>query len=129
MASGLKKILIVEDDPTLIKVLGTVLKNEGFTVDLAVNGEEAWEKIQHHAYNLIILDLVMPRMGGVEVLEKMKGGKYKMPVLVFTNLSQTKDKAEVLSLGAKGFYVKSDMSIKEVIHVVKKFLRQNNNHK
>jgi DNA-binding response OmpR family regulator len=122
MVAESKKILVAEDDPILIKVLGTVLEGEGFAVDRAVNGEEALDNILHQDYALVFLDLVMPRMGGIEVLKEMKKAKNKTPVLVFSNLSQDINRAEILNLGAKGYYVKSDMSIKEVVKTVKKFL-------
>lgn len=118
-----KKILVVDDDPVLIKVLVNILKNAGFAVDHAVNGEEALTKIGRHDYGLILLDLIMPRVSGMEVLQSMKEAKNTTPVLVFSNLSQSENKAEAINLGARGYYVKSDMSVKEVIAVVRKFLR------
>jgi DNA-binding response OmpR family regulator len=122
MTAKSKKILIVEDDPFLIKVLGVTLENEGFTVDRAGNGQEALDKIRDNAYGLVMLDLIMPKMNGFEVLKKLKEAKNKTPVLVFSNLSQDADRAEALGLGAKGYFVKSDMPLNEVIKVVKKFL-------
>jgi DNA-binding response OmpR family regulator len=121
MAKQLKKILIAEDDPFLSKVLGTILVDEGFTVEKALNGEEALQKIKKDGFRLVLLDLIMPKMTGFEVLEELKKVKIKVPILVFSNLSQPEDKKEALSLGAKGFYVKSDMSIDGVIKEVKKY--------
>ncbi|MBN2096841.1 response regulator [Candidatus Peregrinibacteria bacterium] len=116
------KILIAEDDPFLIKVMGTILQDEGFAVDTARDGEEALKKITANGYKLVLLDLVMPKKNGFEVLEDMKAKKIKTPVLVFSNLSQDSDRKEAVSLGAKDYFVKSDMSIDEVAEAVKKYI-------
>lgn len=121
MAKKIKKILIAEDDPFLTKVLGTILEDEGFSVDRASDGNEALKKIMKDGHSLVLLDLIMPGKTGFEVLEEAKKMKIKTPILVFSNLSQDEDKKEALSLGAKGFYVKSDMSIDEIVKAVKKY--------
>ena len=117
------KILIVEDDPFLSKVLGATLKNEGLEVDLAHDGEAALDFIGKNNYKVILLDLVMPVKNGFDVLAELKKKKNKTPVLVFTNLSQEEDKREVMNLGAKGFYVKSNIAISEIIKVVREFTK------
>lgn len=123
MSKKSKVILVVEDDPILSKVLRTILVSKDFTVECAADGEDALKRILRGHYGLILLDLVMPRLGGFEVMAKMKENGNTTPVLVFTNLSQEKNKSEALRLGAKGYYVKSDMSVKEVIRLVRKFLK------
>ncbi len=121
MAKQKIKILIAEDDQFLSKVLGTILVDEGFEIDKAMNGEEAIEKVNQDGYKLILLDMIMPKMTGFEVLAHMKKAKMKTPVLVFSNLSQPEDKTEALKLGAKDYFVKSNMSVDEVIKEVKKY--------
>lgn len=116
------KILIAEDDPFLMKVLGTILQDEGFEVELAKDGAEAIAKIDKNGYAVILLDLIMPKKTGFEVLEEAKKKGVKTPILVFSNLSQPTDKQEALSLGAKDYFVKSDMSIDEVTAAVKKYV-------
>lgn len=116
------KILIAEDDPFLSKVMNSTLRHEGFEVDLAHDGAEALEKITKNRYSLVLLDLIMPAMNGFDVLKALKAAKNKTPVLVFSNLSQDQDKKEVISLGAKAYFVKSDISIDDVAAEVKKFL-------
>lgn len=122
MAKQPTKILIAEDDPFLMKVLGTILKDEGFEVELAKDGAEALKKIQDDGYSLVLLDLIMPKKTGFEVLEEAKKEGVKTPILVFSNLSQDEDKEEALSLGAREYFVKSDMSIDDVAAAVKKYL-------
>jgi two-component system, OmpR family, response regulator ResD len=116
------RILVTEDDPFLIKITGNRLKEEGFIVDLANDGNEALDQINKNSYSVILLDLVMPNKDGFEVLAELKKRKIKTPVIVFSNLSQEEDKQEVLKLGAKGFYVKSDISIEKVVETVRSFL-------
>jgi DNA-binding response OmpR family regulator len=122
MTTSKVKILIAEDDPFLIKVMGTIFEDEGYIVDRAVNGQEAIDKIKNDGYTLMLLDLIMPKKNGFEVLEDMKKLKLKTPVLVFSNLAQPEDKKEALGLGAKNYFVKSDMSIDDVAKAVKKYL-------
>jgi len=117
-----KKILIAEDDPFLVKVMGTILEDENFIVDTARDGEEALAKITSDGYKLVLLDLVMPKKTGFEVLKEMQTKKIKAPILVFSNLSQDADKKEAMELGAKDYFVKSDMSIDEVVAAVKKYI-------
>lgn len=116
------KILIAEDDPFLNKVMRSTLKDEGFLIETAQNGEEAIHKIKEGAYDVILLDLIMPIKTGFEVLEEVKAKKSKTPILVFSNLSQPADRQEALALGAKEYFVKSDMSIDEVAAAVKKYI-------
>lgn len=122
MAKPLKKILIAEDDPFLIKVIGTLLEDEGLSVDRANDGDEAIKKLQTNKYNLVLLDLIMPGKTGFEVLAEAKKMKTKTPILIFSNLSQDEDKKKVMALGAKGYFVKSDISVGEVAAAVRKYI-------
>lgn len=118
------KILIAEDDPFLSKVMNNYLEAGGFEVEKAMDGEEALKKIKNNRYALVLLDLIMPKKTGFEVLKEVKKKDIKTPILVFSNLSQPEDKAECLKLGAKDFFVKSNMSIDEVIKVTKKYAKK-----
>lgn len=116
-----RKILIAEDDPILSKVLGSTLREEGFEVVQVTDGAKVLNNIKKNGYALVLLDLIMPSKTGFEVLEALKRDKVKTPVLVFSNLSQDEDKRESLALGAKDYFVKSDMSIGDVVEAVKKY--------
>ena len=116
------KILIAEDDPFLSKVMDSYLKDEGFDIDKATDGEEAFNKIKENGYALVLLDLIMPKKTGFEVLEELKKDGNETPILVFSNLSQPEDKEEASKLGAKDYFVKSDMSVDEVTATVKKYV-------
>ncbi|MBN2087204.1 response regulator [Candidatus Peregrinibacteria bacterium] len=116
------KILIVEDDPFLMKVAGLTLEDSGFIVERAGTGKEAIEKIKNDDFKLVLLDLIMPEMNGFEVLAKLKKDNNKTPVVVFTNLAQEEDKKEALSLGAKDYYIKSDIILDELVRIVNTYV-------
>ena len=117
-------ILIVEDDPLISRMYQTVFKFEGFEVVMARNGEMGIEKMKKTKPTLILLDIMMPKMSGIDVLKEIKADpKYKgIPVIVLTNLSGSKDVEKALSLGAVKFIVKSDNKPKEVVAQVKEVL-------
>ncbi len=116
------KILIAEDDPFLSKIMGNRLREEGYFIEIAVDGQETLEKIESNGYTLVMLDLVMPVKTGFEVLQEVKEKGNKIPILVFTNLAQEDDRREVIELGAKGYYVKSDIAMDELVATVKNFV-------
>src|SRR3989338_2192048 len=88
-----RKILLTEDDPFLIDIYTTKLKESGFQVELANNGEEAMRKLSDGQFDLLVLDLVLPHMDGWEVLRKIKSDKAlrSLPVLVLSNLGQRQE--------------------------------------
>ena len=121
-----KKILFIEDDLILQKTLGRKLKTENFEVIFASNGEDGLKLVQKEQANLILLDLILPRLEGVELLRELrKNEKTKdILVIVLTNVSrETKKIQEILELGAKGYLVKSDYSLDEIVEKIKKFLK------
>jgi len=117
-----KKLLIAEDDPFLIKVAGITLEKSGYQVDRAKDGNEALDMIKKNHYDLVLLDMIMPHKTGFEVLRELKGEKNMPPVLVFSNLAQDSDKKEAMDLGAKGYYVKSNIALNELVDIIKKEL-------
>ncbi len=122
--AGSKNILIVEDDQFLIKALRDKLERSGFAVHVATNGEEALRLMSEAKPNLILLDLVMPKMNGFQFLEefnKLKG-KNKAHVVVLSNLGQEEDRDKAQKLGAKDYFVKADMSLKQIVETVEKYL-------
>lgn len=122
----LTKILVVEDDFFLIKVMQTKLINEGYQVEIAADGVLALEALKRFMPDLILLDLVMPRKDGFEVLEEMSKDKKlsKIPVIVLSNLGQDSDVERVKVYGVKDYLVKSDISIDSVIDKVKSTLKK-----
>lgn len=117
----MKKILLAEDDPFLAKIMLNRLKEEGYDVTHVTDGVAALEKLQKTAYAVLLLDLIMPNMNGFEVLKAIKKAKMKLPVLVFSNLSQQDDEREARALGAKDYFIKSNISIDEVVQAVRRY--------
>jgi len=121
MNSKNKKILIAEDDSFLSEMYASKLEMAGFEVLIAINGEEAMEKMKFYQPDLVLLDLSMPQKDGFEVLkEKLLEGDIKdIPVIVLTNLSQKEQIEECYKLGAKDFLIKAYFIPAEVIKKIK----------
>jgi|JI6StandDraft_1071083.scaffolds.fasta_scaffold88586_1 two-component system response regulator len=112
-----KQILIVEDDAALSDAFTIVLTKEGYDVTAVYNGKEALEKVASMQPSLILLDLLMPVMGGKEFLEKYQN-EHNIPVIVLSNLDTRDDIQEVLDLGATRYMLKAWASPKELIKLV-----------
>jgi CheY-like chemotaxis protein len=122
-----QKILLTEDDGFLASIYAQKLELEGYEVTLATNGEDGLRLAQKDHPDLILLDLLMPKMDGFEMLEQLKGdaGLKDIPVLVLTNLGQKEDVERCLKLGAAGYIIKAHSlphetvkRIKEILHAV-----------
>ncbi|PLX28394.1 hypothetical protein C0581_02595 [Candidatus Parcubacteria bacterium] len=120
--AGKKKILIAEDEKPMAKALELKLNNSGYEAKAVFDGVEAVEALEQDKYDLMLLDLMMPKKDGFGVLEDMKAKKIKVPVIVSTNLSQDADIERAKKLGAKDYFVKSDTPITGVIEHIQKIL-------
>ena len=123
----MKTILLIEDEAALQKTMSDVLSQEGYEVLSALDGEAGMRLAKEKTPHLILLDLVLPKMTGSEVLqqlqedEKVKG----IPVIVLTNLENLQDIQRITDLGATTYLVKSNYELQEVVEKVKMTLRQN----
>ncbi|HLM83775.1 MAG TPA: response regulator [Candidatus Bathyarchaeia archaeon] len=118
-----KKILIVEDDRALQSALAEFLLQEGCETINAFDGEEGLQKTEAEKPDLILLDLILPKKDGFEVLaEIMKGPNKDIPVLILTNLEDLDNVQKALDLGAKTFMIKSDLSLRDIVEKVKENL-------
>jgi DNA-binding response OmpR family regulator len=119
-----KNILLVEDEPLLANLLKQRLEREGFGVTLARDGAEGLRLLQEGEYLLLLLDIILPKISGFELMETMKSDLKlaKVPVIIISNLGQDSDVARGQSLGAAAYFVKAKVSIDELIAEVKKFL-------
>ena len=122
MAENIRRVLIAEDEKPMAKALQMKLTKVGYEVTLAADGEEAIAALKSNDFDIVLLDLIMPKLDGFGVLEEMKKLGNKTPVLVSTNLSQPEDEKRVIELGAKGFFVKSDTPITKVVDHIKSAL-------
>jgi len=124
MAASAKKILLVEDDRFLRRACEASLRQRGFTVVPAMDGEEGLRLARSETPDLILLDLLMPRLPGIEVLRALKADAATkgIPVLVLSNSSREQDVAEVMELGAVDYWVKANLSLKELSERVVRLL-------
>lgn len=124
MAENALKILLVEDDPFLSNLLKVRLQRENIDVTLARDGEEALKYLTANRPSLILLDLILPKKSGFEVLEKIATDPQlkDMPVIIISNLGQTSDIQRGKELGAVEYFVKAKISIDDLIEKVKEFL-------
>ncbi|MFH0770024.1 MAG: response regulator [Candidatus Peregrinibacteria bacterium] len=120
--SARKKLLIVEDERPLAHALELKFTHEGFHPRLANGGADALEAIKKESFDVILLDLIMPEVDGFAVLKALQEKKAKSPVIVLTNLGQDEDRERAKALGAKGYFVKSNISIAEIVKQVKAVL-------
>lgn len=118
------KILIVEDDPLMSRMYQKIFSFEKYEVDLAHDGEEGLSKAQSSSPTLILLDVMMPKMNGLQVLEKLKADDRTkaIPVIMLTNLAGQQDAEMALSKGAVKYLIKSEHEPKEVTDIVKGIL-------
>lgn len=117
-----KKILIVEDEKILSDLLEKKLREEGYEVSVAENGEKGLEKMREEKFDLILLDIIMPKMGGFEVLEEMQKDENlkEIPVIVISNSGQPVEISRALELGVKDYIVKTEFDPNEVVEKVKR---------
>jgi Response regulators consisting of a CheY-like receiver domain and a winged-helix DNA-binding domain len=118
-----KKLLIVEDERSIAKALQLKLTIAGFEVDTAGNGEEALALMKTKKFDLLLLDIMMPKMDGFSVMAEMKKNKNKTPIIILSNLSQEEDAKRAEELGAVDFFIKSNTPLAEIVDKVKKFLK------
>ncbi len=119
-----KKILFVEDETALQKTIGDILKQEKYKVVSAMDGEAGLQMARTEKPDLILLDLVLPKMHGFEVLKALKADeatKY-IPIIVLTNLESMGDIEKALELGATTYLVKASYTLEEVVQKIKKTL-------
>ena len=120
----MKKILIVEDEQALQKTLGEILTQEGYEVIAASDGEMGLTLARDNNPNLILLDLILPKVSGFEVLKQLKGNNLTkdIPVIVLTNLESVEEVDKAVSLGATTYLVKSQYSLEELVSKIKEIV-------
>lgn len=120
------KILIVEDEEILLTALTEELKQEGFIVVGAHDGIEGVQMAQSEKPNLILLDLVMPRLDGLGALKQMKENPEikDIPVVILTNLSDYDKVSDALTLGAMDYLVKANYRLEELVNKIKTVLER-----
>ena len=122
-----KRILIVEDDQFLREFYQELLTAEGYFIDVAPDGEIGLSKVQNNQYDLVLLDLMLPKKDGVQILRDLKVSPPKSPqinIVVLTNLGQDVVIKECFDLGANGYLIKSALNPDQVLTEVKSYLNK-----
>ena len=120
----MKKILIVEDDQPTIEAMAFILNKRSIRADTALNGEEAIERLKKEKYDLVLLDLLLPKKNGFEVIKAIKtnGFSKNAKILVFSNLGQKEDIEKAMALGADDYIIKADTGINKLVERIVKEL-------
>jgi two-component system, NtrC family, response regulator AtoC len=120
-----KRILLVEDDRFLRRACEASLTQRGFLVISATDGEEGLRLARSERFDLILLDLLMPKKPGIEVLAELRAEgppTADVPVMILSNSSREEDKQQAVALGAVGFYVKANLSLQALGDEIERLL-------
>jgi CheY-like chemotaxis protein len=119
------RILLIEDDKFLRRACEVGLKKRGFTVVTANDGEEGLQKAQTDSFDLILMDMLMPKLSGLEALEALKKDDRTrgIPVVILSNSSLDTDMQRAMELGAAGYMVKASLSLQELGDHVLSFIK------
>ena len=120
-----KKIVVVEDDQILLKALNIGLLSNDFEVLSAKDGEAGLDVVKKEKPDLVLLDLILPKMHGFEVLKALKSDKStkNIPVIILSNLGQDSDVEKGMDLGAKDYFVKASTDLSELAEKINKILK------
>ena len=120
----MKNILLIDDDQTFGETIKTALDATRYSIASASNGEDGLKSIESQRPDLILLDVMMPKMNGIEFLKQVneKYGEGKIPVLITSNNSSLDNISEGVSLGIRGYFVKSNESLQSIAAIVDKTL-------
>lgn len=127
MDNASKKILIIEDDQFLREFYQELLQEEGYLVDVAQDGEVGLAKLREGGFNLTLLDIMLPKKDGIQILRdlKVQGPKQSNgPIVCLTNLGQDTVIKECFDLGATGYLIKSALNPDEVLQEIKSYLNK-----
>jgi len=121
----MKKILFIEDEPNLQKAIGEILKQEGYEIFGAFDGAQGIELAKKEKPDMILLDLILPKKDGFEVLKEIKADEEikDTPVIILTNLEGSGDVEKALDLGATTYLVKANYELDDIVAKIKEFLK------
>ena len=120
---GNLRLLLAEDERDLSRALSAILQHEGYDVDAAYDGEMASEKIESNIYDIIVLDIMMPKKDGMEVLKDLRSGGNVTPVLMLTAKSEIENRVDGLDAGADDYLTKP-FAMKELLARVRSMVRR-----
>lgn len=116
-----KKILLVEDDSALASALSQGLKDAGFDVITAMDGESGFNAVGEQKPDLIVLDEILPKLEGLEVHKKLQGSPAtcSIPVIMLTNVEDPRKVSQALEQGLKDYFIKADWSVGDIVEKIK----------
>jgi DNA-binding response OmpR family regulator len=116
------KILIAEDDLMISEIYQKKFTEKGYEVLTAFSGDQVLEIVKKQKVDIVLLDLLIPKMDGFAVTENLRNGKYdqNIKIIISSNMSQKEDQDRVLALGADGFILKSQFTPSELVEEVKR---------
>ena|SRR3989344_3104198 len=121
----MKKLLLVDDDLDIRKIYKQVFEKSGFDVDTADDGLQALEKMKNDTWDVVLLDIQLPKLSGIEVLQTLRKEKFDLPadsyIFFLTNLGNNQVFEEANSLGVNGFFVKALLSPSQLVEHIKKY--------
>lgn len=119
------KILVVEDDEVVANALTLVLSSQNYVVEVAADGQTAWELIEVYDFDLILLDVVLPKLDGINLCRRLRSHGYQMPILLLTGQDNSQDKVIGLDAGADDYIVKP-FELQELLARIRALLRRGN---
>jgi len=120
-----KKLIVVDDDLYIRELYEEILKDEGYTVDTASNGEDALNKLKQGGYDIVLLDIMMPKLDGLGVMDALNKTQPPVkngPIILLTNLDHDPLIKDAMSKGASAFIIKADITPADLLSQVKKYL-------
>jgi len=125
--NGFKKVLLVEDDPFLIDIYSGKLKESGFLVSVVEDGERALQKIREETPDLVVLDIVLPKIDGWEIMREIKKDKRlnNLKVVILSNLGQKGEIEKGLEMGAQKYLIKAHYTPSEIVNQIKEVFEKN----
>lgn len=120
------KIIIVEDDPMISEIYQKKFVDAGFEVLVSDSGEQTLTLVKNNKVDIILLDLLIPKMNGFEVIKTLRAGNFdpNIKIVVFSNLGQPEDRQKALQLGADGFLVKADYTPNDLVKEIMRLMNQ-----
>lgn len=119
---GLRKILLVEDNGTLSDIFKYFLEDHGFDIKVAADGEEGLEKARQHQPDLVFLDIMLPKISGIDVLGKLRGDPQynctKSKIVLLTNLGDATKIAPGVEKEIDGYVIKADIELKDLLEII-----------
>lgn len=117
-----KKILFIEDDNLIVKIYKVRLGLEGYEIIHAEDGEEGWKKYLNEQPDLIVLDIMIPKLSGIDLLKKIREQNKEVPIIIYSVLHNKERVKNTKALGANDYFIKSDTHPKKLVERIKSYL-------